>query len=95
MKKTEKTQTFEASLGALEQIVRELEHGDVPLEESLRLFEEGVKLSRECQERLGQAERRIEILLRDQAGRPVLERFGEDEPDTRPGKTWGMNDDTF
>ena len=85
MKKTEKTNTFEASLTALEQIVRELERGDVPLEESLRLFEQGVKLSRECQERLGQAERRIEILLRDQAGRPNLVAFEEAQGD----------DDTF
>jgi exodeoxyribonuclease VII small subunit len=84
MKKTEKTNTFEASLTALEQIVRELERGDVPLEESLRLFEEGVKLTRECQERLRQAERRVEILLRDQAGRPALQTLdGEsDDPDT-------------
>ena len=81
MKKTEKTNTFEASLTALEQIVRELERGDVPLEESLRLFEQGVKLSRECQERLGQAERRIEILLRDQAGRPNLVAFEEAQGD--------------
>jgi exodeoxyribonuclease VII small subunit len=85
MKKTEKTNTFEASLTALEQVVRELERGDVPLEESLRLFEQGVKLSRECQERLGQAERRIEILLRDQAGRPNLVAFDEARGD----------DDTF
>jgi exodeoxyribonuclease VII small subunit len=87
MKKTEKTNTFEASLTALEQIVRELERGDVPLEESLRLFEEGVKLTRECQERLRQAERRIEILLRDQAGRPTLQTLdgedtGHDDGDT-------------
>ena len=81
MKKTEKINTFESSLASLEQIVRELERGDVPLEESLRLFEDGVKLTRECQERLGQAERRIEILLRDQAGRPVLAALDNDDDD--------------
>jgi len=43
------------------------------LEDSLRLFEDGVKLSRECQERLNQAERRIEILLKDENGNPQLE----------------------
>src|SRR3954469_21848545 len=75
MKKTEQKRTFEASLSSLEQIVRELERGDLPLEESLKLFEEGVKLSRECQERLNQAERRIEVLLRDSEGRPVLSAF--------------------
>lgn len=72
-KKTEAgTRSFEASLAALEKIVRELERGDVPLEESLRLFEEGVVLSRECQERLSQAERRIETLMRDSEGQPIV-----------------------
>lgn len=67
--------TFEASLEALEQIVRELEQGDLPLEKSLELFEHGIRLSRECQERLSQAERRIEVLLRDNQGRPVVAPF--------------------
>ncbi len=66
--------TFEASLEALEQIVRDLEEGDLPLEKSLELFEQGIRLSRECQERLSQAERRIEVLLRDNQGRPVVAR---------------------
>ncbi len=79
MKKTDaRGRNFEASLAALEKIVRELEGGDLPLEESLRLFEEGVSLSRECQERLNQAERRIETLLRDAEGRPVLRAFDEE-----------------
>src|SRR5688500_1686832 len=68
----EQGRTFEASLEALEQIVRQLESGDLPLEKSLELFEQGIRLSRECQERLSQAERRIEILLRDNQGRPVV-----------------------
>lgn len=66
-------QTFEKSLASLEKIVRQLEEGDLSLEESLKLFEDGVKLSRECQERLNQAERRIEVLLRDADGNPALE----------------------
>ncbi len=69
------TRTFEASLEALERIVRELEQGDLPLEKSLELFEQGIRLSRECQERLSQAERRIEVLLRDNQGRPVVTAF--------------------
>jgi exodeoxyribonuclease VII small subunit len=73
----EQTRTFEASLEALEQIVRQLEDGDLPLEKSLELFEQGIRLSRECQERLSQAERRIEILLRDNQGRPVAATFNE------------------
>lgn len=69
------SRTFEASLEALEQIVRELEQGDLPLEKSLELFEQGIRLSRECQDRLSQAERRIEMLLRDNQGRPVVTAF--------------------
>jgi len=69
--------TFEASLEALEQIVQQLEDGDLALEKSLELFEQGIRLSRECQERLSQAERRIEILLRDNQGRPVAAAFNE------------------
>ncbi len=69
----DKKQTFELSLKELEKIVRRLEDGDLPLEDSLKLFEDGVKLSRECQERLNQAERRIEVLLKDENGNPQLE----------------------
>lgn len=80
MKKTEvRGKTFEMQLAALEKVVRELERGDLPLEESLKLFEDGVRLSRECQERLNQAERRIEVLLRDGEGRPVLSAFDEED----------------
>ena len=73
----DQSRAFETSLEALEQIVRQLEDGDLPLEKSLELFEQGIRLSRECQERLGQAERRIEILLRDNQGRPVAAAFKE------------------
>jgi exodeoxyribonuclease VII small subunit len=80
MKKTEaRSKTFETQLASLEKVVRDLERGDLPLEESLKLFEEGVRLSRECQERLNQAERRIEVLLRDGEGRPVLSAFDEED----------------
>jgi exodeoxyribonuclease VII small subunit len=69
MKKAEaQSQNFESSLAALEKIVRELERGELPLEKSLELFERGVKLSRECQERLQEAERRIEVLLQRDGG---------------------------
>ena len=65
--------TFEASLNDLEKIVKQLEDGDLPLEKSLKLFEDGVKLSRECRERLTNAERRIEVLLQDADGGLKLE----------------------
>jgi exodeoxyribonuclease VII small subunit len=70
---SQKKQSFEDSLAELEKIVNKLEKGDLPLEESLELFEKGVGLSRECQERLTRAERRIEVLLKDQRGESVLE----------------------
>ncbi len=72
---TAKPKTFETSLEELERIVRELEQGELTLEKSLELFEQGVKLSRECQERLSQAERRIEILMRDNQGRAAVRPF--------------------
>lgn len=72
-------QSFESSLASLERVVRELERGELPLEKSLDLFEQGVRLSRECQERLNEAERRIEVLLRDSEGRTLLGAFETDE----------------
>src|ERR1044072_5356083 len=71
--------TFEAQLASLERIVRELERGDLPLEQSLELFEQGVRLSRECQERLNEAERRIEVLLRGGDGATIAVPFESEE----------------
>ena len=76
---TAQAPNFEAHLASLERIVRELERGDLPLEQSLELFEQGVKLSRECQERLNEAERRIEVLLRGGDGSTVAVPFESDE----------------
>jgi len=85
MKNTEEApRSFEASLEALEKIVHQLENGDLPLEKSLDLFEQGIRLSRECQDRLTQAERRIEVLLRDNQGRTVVSPFTE--PVDTPGE---------
>jgi exodeoxyribonuclease VII small subunit len=81
---SEQARTFEASLEALEQIVQQLESGDLALEKSLELFEQGIRLSRECQERLSQAERRIELLLRDNQGRPVVAPFEEKQTSADP-----------
>ena len=75
---TTKPKTFESSLEELERIVRQLEQGELTLEKSLELFEQGVKLSRDCQERLSQAERRIEILMRDNQGRASVRPFDPD-----------------
>jgi exodeoxyribonuclease VII small subunit len=70
-----KPKNFESSLEELERIVRQLEQGELTLEKSLELFEQGVRLSRDCQERLSQAERRIEILMRDNQGRATVSAF--------------------
>jgi exodeoxyribonuclease VII small subunit len=78
---------FETAIKRLTEIVQTLERGDMPLEESLRLFEEGVKLSRVSQERLDTAEKRVEELLAvDEQGRPRTAPFttdasAEDEPE--------------
>lgn len=70
---------FEAALARLEEIVHELEPGDLPLEQSLRLFEEGIKLSRVCNTRLEEAERKVEILLKDKAGMVTARPFSEED----------------
>lgn len=56
--------SFEASLEELEGIVKELEKGDLPLEQSLALFENGMRLSAECKRQLENAETRVEMLIR-------------------------------
>jgi len=86
--------SFESAIKRLTEIVHTLERGDLPLEESLRLFEEGVKLSRASQERLDAAEKRVEQLLAvDEQGRPRTEPFAtsageldeeEDDDDAGP-----------
>ena len=59
---------FEDCLARLEQIVGRLETGNLPLEESLKIFEEGIGLARSCARYLEDAEKRIEVLARDDAG---------------------------
>ena len=60
--------TLEQSLRRLEEIVGQLEKGDVPLEESIALYEEGLALSRECAERLAQAETKVKTLAKNLDG---------------------------
>jgi exodeoxyribonuclease VII small subunit len=68
MASADETKPFEQSLADLEGIVAKLEAGDLPLEESLDLFEKGIRLSRTCRERITEAERRIEVLMRESNG---------------------------
>ncbi len=74
-----KDKNFEASIAELERIVAQLEAGDLPLEQSLELFERGVRLSRECQKRLDEAERKVEILLKNEDGSHRAVPFDETE----------------
>jgi len=59
---------FEDALSKLEKIVSRLEEGEIPLEESLKLFEEGIRLSRFCNQKLDEAEKKVEILLKGKNG---------------------------
>jgi exodeoxyribonuclease VII small subunit len=62
---------FEAAMRDLEEIVERLEHGELPLEESLAAFERGVMLTRSCQTALKEAEQKVEILLKKAGGAQV------------------------
>lgn len=57
---------FEENLSRLEEIVRKMESGDLSLEDSLKAFEEGIKLSRLCAKKLDESERRVEVLLKQE-----------------------------
>jgi exodeoxyribonuclease VII small subunit len=90
-KKGSRQPAFEEALERLETIVKSLERGDLPLEESLRLFEEGVGLTRLCSARLEEAQRRVDVLARTEQGDLKLTPFEtpDEEPDDadEPGRT--------
>ena len=71
--------TFEAQLKRLEEVLDALEHGDLPLEEAMRLFEEGVRLVKACHQKLDEVEKRVELLLKDDAGKFFTRPFPEEE----------------
>lgn len=66
---------FEQAMARLEAIVDELEKGDLPLDESLKIFEEGIRLSKNCLKVLEDAERKIEVLVQDKNGKKQLRAF--------------------
>lgn len=71
---------FEKKLNRLEEIVRKMEKGDATLEESLKMFEEGVQLSRECHQKLSDAELKVKKLVGfDAQGDAITEPFNDDE----------------
>jgi exodeoxyribonuclease VII small subunit len=83
-KKGAKEIRFEDALAGLERIVAQMEGGDLPLDDALKLFEEGVRLSRFCSAKLDEADRRIEILIKGADGEWRGEPFpagGDDDSD--------------
>jgi len=74
--------SFEKKLGRLEEIVQKMEKENLELEISLKLFEEGVSLSKECHEDLGKAEKKVKALTGlDDQGNPVYENFESETPE--------------
>ena len=74
-----KVRDFESALKSLEEIVAQLEAGDLSLDRALELFEEGIKLSRFCSSKLEEAERKVEILIKSANGTLKGVPFSEDE----------------
>jgi exodeoxyribonuclease VII small subunit len=72
-----KNLNFEESLAELEQLVERMEQGNLPLEESLKLFERGIQLTRFCQKALKEAEQKVQILL-EENGEPTLKPFTDE-----------------
>ena len=77
---------FETGLKRLQEVVEKLERQDIPLEEAVNLFEEGMELSRKCARILEVAEERVKVLMRDQETGKVIERdlIDEEEKDFNP-----------
>ncbi len=70
--------SFEEAMSKLEEIVQELENGDLPLEQAMKKFEEGIQLSKFCSGKLDETERKITILLRDQDGQTIENPFSDE-----------------
>jgi len=96
-KKTEPQLNFEGAMDRLEEIVEQMESGKMMLEELIVRYEEGMKLVKICQERLTSAEQRIEIITRNNAGKPVVKNFEpaaeKETPPPREEKGANKNDD--
>ena len=70
---------FEESISRLEKIVQALENGDIDLDESLKLFEEGIKLTKNCQKMLDDAEKKVSVLMSDENGKIKKEELNNEE----------------
>ncbi len=76
--------TFEVGVARLEELIEELENGELDLDKSLAVFEEGINLSRQLNKKLDEAEKKLELLLKDENGEPMgrevsFDREGQDE----------------
>lgn len=80
--KPAKPESFEKNIERLEAIVRQLDNANLPLEEALQIYEEGMKLSEVCQKQLQDAECRIQILMKKAGGKVVAEPFEQEENET-------------
>ena len=78
MEQTE-SKSFEVLMARLEEITRKLERGDIPLEESLKMFEEGTTLIGACKKMLDSAEQKVRLLVRDENGESLVPFDGEGE----------------
>ena len=74
-------QTFEKSIQQLEEIVQELESGDLPLEKAMQRFEEGIRLSKQCSKMLDETEKKISVLVHERDGSITEKPFSDNEPD--------------
>ena len=70
---------FEESFNRLETIVRRLESEELPLDDALQMFEEGIRLSRFCNQKLEEVERKIELILADSKGQPKTQPFEQED----------------
>ncbi len=75
---------FETAMRRLENIVNELEKGELDIDKSLQIFEEGIKMSRVCSKKLNEAEKKIEILTKNKKGELIAELFPVDENEEEP-----------
>jgi exodeoxyribonuclease VII small subunit len=73
------TVKFEQAMARLEAIVGELERGDLPLDESLKIFEEGIRLSKSCLKVLEDAEKKVQVLVQEKNGKKKLQAFSPDD----------------
>lgn len=77
---------FEEAIADLEQVVEQLESGDLSLEDSLAAFEKGVGLVRYCNQKLSEVEKKVELLVKDKQGQLRLQAFGNGPADSESGQ---------